>query len=295
VLAGGAGLVAGGLLAACSGGDNKDTDAGKTPTSGSSGDKSLVALFDTNTTVVAGSEQRMTFGVGDAEGTVLADSPAKLRIEVRDTSGKVVGKTQTVARHNSGLPRGYYPVLFTPPAPGSYEVATELDGRPVTAAFEAITADQMRVPAAGAPMPDLHTPTTADHRGVNPICTRQPACSLHAVDLADARTSGKPIALLIATPAYCQVAICGPVLDVLLDGRKPLGDRLITIHAEVYRSAKQVEDDPSNAPLAPLLDALHLNFEPCLFLIQPDGRIAKRLDTIFDAVELRQELTALVG
>jgi hypothetical protein len=296
VLVGGAGLVAGGLLAACGGGDdNRDTDAGKTTTSGSGGDKSLVAFFDANTTIVAGSEQRMTFGVGDDKGALVKESPAKLDMEVRDTSGKVVGKAQSVARHNSGLPRGYYPLLFTPPAPGSYSVVTELDGKPVTAAFEAITADRMPVPGPGAPMPDVHTPTTADHHGVSPICTREPACPLHSVDLADARTSGKPIALLVATPAYCQVAICGPVLDVLLDGRKPFGDDLVSIHAEVYRSAKQVEADPSNAPLAPALDALHLTFEPCLFLIQPDGRVVKRLDTIFDAVELRQELTALVG
>ena len=144
-------------------------------------------------------------------------------------------------------------------------------------------------------MPDVHTPTTADHRDVAPICTREPACPLHAVDLADARTSGKPIALLVATPAYCQVAICGPVLDVLLDGRKQFGNDLVSIHAEVYQSAKQFESDPNNPKLAPVLEALNLTFEPCLFLIGPDGKIAKRLDTIFDAVELQQELTALVG
>jgi hypothetical protein len=295
VLAGGAGLLASGLLAACGGGGDDDGDARTRTTDGNDGDQSLVAFFDANTTIVAGSEQRMTFGVGDQNGALVSNSPARLRMEVRDSSDKVVGQPQTVARHRAQLPRGYYPLLFTPPAPGSYVVATELDGKPVTAAFEAITIDQMRVPAPGARMPDVHTPTTADHQGVAPICTREPACPLHSVDLADARSSGKPIALLVATPAYCQVAICGPVLDVLLDGREQFGDDLISIHAEVYRSAKQVEDDASTAELAPVLQALNLTFEPCLFLIRPDGQIAKRLDTIFDAVELRQELTALVG
>jgi hypothetical protein len=144
-------------------------------------------------------------------------------------------------------------------------------------------------------MPDLHTPTTADARGVDPICTAEPACPLHAVDLADARLQGKPIALLVSTPAYCQLAICGPVLDVLLDARTPFGESLTSIHVEVYRSAAEVQDDPSQATLAPAVAGLNLAFEPCLFLIAADGRIAKRLDTIFDAVEIREELTALVA
>jgi hypothetical protein len=63
----------------------------------------------------------------------------------------------------------------------------------------------------------------------------------------------------------------------------------------VYKDAKAFESDPSNAQLAPAVEALNLQFEPCLFLIGGDGRIVKRLDTIFDAVELQQELTALVG
>ena len=117
---------------------------------------------------------------------------------------------------------------------------------------------------------------------------------MHAVDLADARTEGKPIALLVSTPAYCQLAICGPVLDVLLDGREPFGDSLTSIHVEVYRSAAEVEAGPVAAALAPAVEGLNLIFEPCLFLIGADGRIVKRLDTIFDAVEIRQELTALV-
>jgi hypothetical protein len=292
VLVGGAGLLAGGLLAACGGDDDPGADG--TTTTGAGG-TSLVAFFDANSTIVAGSEQRLTFGVGNRDGALIKNSPTSLRMEVRDAAGKVVGRPQQVDRHDQGLPRGYYPLRFSPPAPGAYEVRTELGGRAATASFQAGTLNDVRVPGPGASMPDLHTPTTADPRDVDPICTREPACPLHAVDLADARTTGKPIALLVATPAYCQVAICGPVLDVLLDAAKPFGEDLIGIHVEVYRSAKEFEADPGKARLAPALDGLNLTFEPCLFVIGADGRIVKRLDTIFDAVELRQELTAVIG
>ena len=299
VLLGGAGLLAGTLLVGCSDDDGSDAGGpttnsdGDTPTSGPT--SSLVAFFNANETIVAGSPQRLTFGVGDDAGALVQDPPATLSMTVKDESGKVVGKAQDVDSHSEGLPRAYFPLMFTPPIPGIYEVATELDGEQVTASFQAGTLDTVRVPGPGAAMPDLHTPTTADARGVDPICTAEPACPLHAVDLADARTTGTPIALLVSTPAYCQTAICGPVLDVLLEGIKPFGDGLTAIHVEVYENAKQFESDPSNAVLAPAVQGLNLVFEPCLFLVGADGRIVQRLDTIFDAVELQQELTALVG
>ena len=295
VLLGGAGVVAATLLAGCSDDDDPKEPTVETDPADAPGARSLVAFFDAGSTVVAGSEQRMTFGVGDDKGALVTDSPASLRMQVRDEGGKAVGQAQTVERHDAGLPRGYYPLRFSPPLPGNYEVATELDGKEVTAAFTASTPDAVRIPGPGASMPDVHTPTVADHLGVDPICTQTTMCPLHDLDLAVARTMGKPMALLVATPAYCQVAICGPVLDVLLDGRKRFGDDLISIHVEVYRSAKEFEADPANARLAPALEGLNLTFEPCLFLIGADGRIVNRLDTIFDAVELQQELTALVG
>jgi hypothetical protein len=303
VLLGGAGLVVAGaaspLLAACGGDDGEEPDARErttsAPGSGGAGGASLVTFFDPNSSIVAGSLQRLTFGVGDETGSLIEDSPASLRFQLRDEAGGPVGGAVTVERHDAGLPRGYYPLTVTPPQPGTYEVVTTLDGAEASASFTAGTVDSVRVPGPGAAMPDLHTPTDDDARGVDPICTNDPPCPLHAVDLADARTTGTPIALLVSTPAYCQTAICGPVLDVLLDVREEFGGGLTSIHVEVYESAAEFEANPSDPTLAPAVQGLNLTFEPCLFLVGSDGRIAKRLDTIFDAVELRQELTALVG
>ena len=192
VLVGGAGLLAAGLIAAC--GDDSEGGADSTTTEPSATGPSLVAFFDANASIVAGSPQRLTFGVGDANGALVRDSPAELPLTVRDESGKAIGPAQKVPLHAEGLPRGYYPLTITPPIPGTYEVATKIDGRAATASFTAGTLDTVRVPGAGATMPDLHTPTTEDARGVDPICTAEPACPLHAVDLADARTEGKQIA-----------------------------------------------------------------------------------------------------
>jgi hypothetical protein len=144
-------------------------------------------------------------------------------------------------------------------------------------------------------MPDLPTPTTTNAEGVDPICTADPQCPLHTTSLNTALAAGKPTALLISTPAFCQVGICGPVLDVFLTQQKEFGDRVQMIHAEVYKSGKQASQDPSNAQLAPVVEAFHLPFEPSMILARADGTLAERLDYIFDESELQQALGRLVA
>ena len=69
---------------------------------------------------------------------------------------------------------------------------------------------------------------------------------------------GRPVALLVSTPKFCQVAICGPVLDVLLSQRGAFPD-VRMIHAEVYT-------DETIETLAPVIDALGMTYEPGLFV-----------------------------
>ena len=133
-------------------------------------------------------------------------------------------------------------------------------------------------------MPAVETPTTTDARGVTPICTNEPACPLHDVSLTEALAEGAPVALLLATPAFCQIAICGPVLDVLLDVRADHpGVRFL--HAEVYAEpAKDLQT------YAPIIAPLGLHFEPCLVLVGADGVVVDRIDTIYDRTELQARL-----
>src|SRR3546814_856498 len=145
-----------------------------------------------------------------------------------------------------------------------------------------------RPPRPPPPTPPVATPTPTGARGVNPICTAEPACPLHDVSLADALVEGRPIALLVATPAFCQIAICGPVLDVLLEATGGHPD-VRFLHAEVYANPGEGLEE-----YAPIVSELGLHFEPCLLLIGADGTLVERLDTIYDRSELDERLTALV-
>jgi hypothetical protein len=153
--------------------------------------------------------------------------------------------------------------------------------------LEVDKAADLAVIQAGAAFPAMQTPTTADARGVDPICTASPVCPLHDVTAAQALTEGKPLAFLVATPAFCQVAICGPVLDVLLAARAA-HPTVRFLHSEVYAHPKVNLTD-----FAPAVQQLGLHLEPCLVMVGADGKVRERLDSIYDADELDAALTRL--
>lgn len=280
------GTVGGLGLVACGDGDEPGTSG--TTTTG--GDLVLVSMLPEGT-AAAGSVVRVPLGLGDVDGTLVKDAPARLTFSIEDVDGNEVVRDLDVARHDAGLPRAYFPVEHGIDEPGFYTARSELDGTPLDAAFQVVDPGEVAIPRPGDEVPALTTPTTTDPAGVDPICTAEPPCPLHEVELTSVLGT-RPVALLISTPAFCQTAICGPVLDLFVAARQEFPD-VAFIHAEVYASAAQVEADGLQAPLAPVVEELGFTFEPDLLLIAADGRLGQRLDVIYDEVELREALAAL--
>ncbi len=291
-------VLAGGLALAVAAGCGGDDDAVTVDEDGGGGEgttRSLVAFFDGSSSLVPGRPQRAPFGIGDDRGALVTDVPDELLFTLRDRDGRAIGDPLPTSSHARGLPRAYFPVAVTVPGAGIYGVTTQIAGETIEAAFAVGRPEDVRIPGPGDPMPVVDTPTTADPRGVDPICTNEPPCPLHEVNLREAVAGKRPAALLVSTPAFCQTAICGPVLDFLLAERDAFGDRIELIHAEVYRDAGEAEEKGASATTAPVVEALHLTFEPCLLTIRSDGTVDRRLDVIFDTAELREALTALVA
>ena len=173
------------------------------------------------------------------------------------------------------------------PTAGLYTLQVEgasADG----SAVQVLTPAEVLVPQVGQSLPPFETPTVADGHGVDPICTRKPACSLHQMTLTEALALGKPVAYLIGTPAYCQVGICGPVLDLLLAAHDRLGDKVVMVHSEVYT-------DDTIKVVAPAVLAYQLDYEPSLFLADATGKIVDRLDAVWDKSEQDAALAKLTG
>jgi hypothetical protein len=65
------------------------------------------------------------------------------------------------------------------------------------------------------------------------------------------------------------------------------------LHAEVYPS--DADAQPGKGSLTEAVKAYGLSFEPVLYLAKADGTIAKRIDTIFDGVEIHDAFAQLVS
>jgi hypothetical protein len=189
---------------------------------------------------------------------------------------------------SAGLPkgRGVYVVQAVFDQPGTYQGLVLTRGAKVPIALQVKPAADE--PVVGAMASRAPSPTKLNPLGVDPICTRQPACPLHAVSLSDVIGTGRPVAVLFATPALCQTRYCGPVLDELLTVRKAFEDRVTFVHVEIYRSNRGVD-------LAPTVQAWNIQYEPWFFTVDGNGTIKGRLDSAFGRDELTPLLQALVA
>lgn len=289
-----AGIAAAGVLAACSEGDETiDAGGDGAGMAGIVGGLSVARFYGPY--FRAGRAARVPFGLSDDEGLLSAAlAPDELGVTVRGPEGDEVASGLTATLYTEGLPRPYYAFEFTPESAGFYDIVLDTSEGEVLTQVQIVEEDDEAASAIvgpGDPIPDLQTPTVDDARGVTPICTREPACDLHARTVAEVVAAGEPMALLVATPAFCQTAVCGPVLDVLL-GVLPDVPGVTAVHAEVYADPESGEQ-----PLepAPVVEALGLPFEPVLYTVGADGVVRERLDYIFGEAEIRRALEDLVA
>jgi hypothetical protein len=227
--------------------------------------------------------QRLAFAI--AKGARYASgAPAKVALAA---PGEEEGVVYATKLHRDGLPkgRGVYIAEAVLDQPGTWNALALTQRKRVPFAIQ--VKPQPEAPAVGAPAPPAASPTRADTLGVKPICTREPPCPLHAVSLADVIGTGRPVAVMFATPALCQSQYCGPVLDELLDIRAPFEDSITFVHVEIYRSNR-------GADLVPTVEAWGLPSEPWLYTIDGTGAIVGRLDGAFGSDEMRRQLDALL-
>jgi hypothetical protein len=250
----------------------------------------MITFSDTSA-LLPGQPQRVTIGFADKDGVVLSDPPTKDPIVFTvESNGQRVGDPMTVEAHAAGIPKAYYPIVFNPPAAGVYSISAGVSSAPVDSTFQ--IGSDTSVVAVGQKMIPFDTPTVADPRGVELLCTRNPQCPLHDITLREALAAGVPVAFLIATPQFCQQAICGPVLDVLL-GQKDAFPGVKMLHSEVYPTVADAQ--PNALKVTEVVSAYGLTFEPALYLAATDGTIVNRLDTIFDEAELHDALAKLAS
>jgi len=274
-------------LAACGGGGGSTASPASTTTT-TVGPQRLSLLRVFALEQPAGVALRLPLAFADAEGVPTADVPDDITVRAVSPSGASLDPV-TVARRGTGIPSPYFPFEQTLDETGTWELVIAVGSAETSTELTVRAPEELAaVPNPGDPLPSIPTPTVNDALGIEPLCTATPPCPLHEVSLDQALTSGLPTVLLVSTPAFCQTAICGPVLDLLVERQMRVGDRATLIHAEVYT-------DESLEETTPTVNALGLRYEPSLFLADADGTVRARLDYTFDATELDESLDALLA
>jgi hypothetical protein len=273
-------------LAACGGSDRSESASDQTASSSTtSGGLAIAKVFSPEQPV--GVPVRLPLALADSQGALLDGVPSHIKVRYGPETGDLTTALD-LSRHSQGIPRPYFPLVATFTAPGTWRIRVEANGATADATVTARPPDQLpAVPGVGDKLISMKTPTKADALGVDPICTRQPPCPFHERSLDEVMTGGKAVAFIVSTPAFCQTAICGPVLDLLVDRAKDLSATVDFVHAEVYTddTAKTTTD---------AVQTYGLTYEPALFLALPDGTIQGTLAYTFDGVELDAELARIV-
>ncbi len=285
------------------------------------GDSDLVApvvipLFSSDRVLVAGRQQRIPFGLvtpsvdsADADRVDLPTDDAVITVVVRfegDEIDRVTVGGRVVDHDHVGEPDPthqhadlfrYYPLWTELPEPGIYDLTFEFGQTTSEAVIQAFDPAEVVIPLAGDPFPNLVSPTIDRPEGVDQLCTRLTQCPFHTVSVDEARAAGQAMVVLVATPAYCSTAYCGPVLDTLIDAVTDRGDSFqpTVVHLEVWANGDEVNGNLADPAirLAPAVEELGLTFEPSLFTVDAEGVILDRIDNVFDRSELDEVLGRL--
>ena len=282
-----AGLAGMAILAACGGDDDTGAEG---VSAGEEDGYSILQFFAPAGALAADQPNRIPFGLGTLDGAFRSDVPDTLEVALVDQDGAELDR-QTLPSLGDGLPRRYYAFEATLPE-GIYTLVADVEGAAPELPVQIHPADEVLLVQPGETMRPVDTPTTDDARGVDPICTRTPMCQFHQQTLTTALETGNPVAFMISTPTFCQTAVCGPVLDIMIQLSADYPD-VEFVHAEVFENPG--DGVTADTSLTDAVTTYGMEFEPSIIVADADGTVVRRLDFIFAEEEMREALDLVAG
>ena len=177
--------------------------------------------------------------------------------------------------------------------PGIWVIDVTADGKSSKAAFQLVGKDQDGSPLIGEEALATQSPTVSDARGVDPICTRSPACSMHDMTIAEALAESKPVVIVFGTPRFCTSRTCGPVVDIVESAKEKFSDEASFVHVEVWRNDEDAINKPDGQ--APAFAEWKLGTEPWTYFIDEEGIVRDRWIGAIGVNEVETRVDELLG
>ena len=232
--------------------------------------------------------ERLLLGVGDADGTRLGSPDDAVTITVHPEDDSAAAQTTEgswtwIVDGAIGL----YRATFDFDQPGIWEATVTPEAGPALEPVLFSVSEDPFAPGLGERAPTAPTPTLADLPIEELTTDPNPDPAFYETSLADALAAGDPTVLVFSTPAYCQTAACGPLLDHVKE-IAPDHPGVAFIHVEVYTGLTDPDFAPDAEHLAPAVgpEWYNLPSEPWVFVIDENGVVTGRFEGVMDPAEL---------
>jgi hypothetical protein len=114
--------------------------------------------------------------------------------------------------------------------------------------------------------------------------------ALYDLSIAEAVQNGKPTVVVMASPAFCTNAVCGPQVEVVSELRQKYDGDANFIHVDFYDNPRAIQGDLNNAVLSPTVLEWNLTSGEWTFVIDEEGFIAARFESFVGLDELEEAL-----
>jgi len=229
--------------------------------------------------------QRLMLGLLDEEGHPAGGPDVPVTVELR-RDGETVSEVPAEWVWTIEGSRGFSVATVELDRAGPWEVVLHPEGRPPTPPAAFTVVEDVSVPEVGEPAPPSRTPTHPDRPLAEITTDPDPEPAFYGRSVAEAVTSGRTSVIVFASPAFCQTATCGPVVDEL-QALAPGYPDVAFVHVEVYEN---LGESDTLTPVA-AVGEWGLPSEPWVFVVGPDGRIRARFEGTVSPRELAAALS----
>ena len=194
--------------------------------------------------------------------------------------------------------RGSYTTSLTFDVAGTWQIDVTVlgeSGNSRTAQLSFPVAEETEAPDIGAPAIPSENKTIADVDDLAKLTTgsvRDP--DLYGTTIADAVGSGIPTVVVVASPAFCINAVCGPQVEVLQQLKDKYKGQANFIHIDFYDNPDEIQGDLSRARISPIVFEWRLLGVEWSFVIDRDGKISARFESFATFDELDEALRRIL-
>ena len=258
----------------------------------------LQAIFGTPDLGVG--ESRVGFVLTTTDDLVRASSATvSSYFNASDGSERVPKETSTaVYRPWPYGSRGFYTTKLTFDTPGNWsiEISIRDDGgqdRRTDLDFE-VKETPLTV-AVGSPAVASRNKTLDSVESISQLTTgslQDP--DLYQTTISDAIASGLPTVVVMASPAFCISAVCGPQVDVLQELKDKYKGQANFIHVDFYDNPDEIQGDLTKARISPTVLEWRLPSAEWTFVIDRQGIVTDRFEAFATFDELEQALQGVI-